>query len=352
MKQTGSFPEGGRPCLTKVGGALVILWRRAALPALLIALTASGCASAVHTRPIAPYIDPGIHSYTIRTLAVMPFVVPRYMGFAEGGHQVSASMTNDLINRLHALQLYHISSPDEVTQTMTDQVGPPAEWIFVGNREDALTIAQNLGCDGVLFPVVHIYRQGNLIDSEVEIEVTLIDVFSATTVWSVRENVRGRTGRRSLNQPQRAPSANHLAGAAVASAVDKIEGINREGENFTVSTTSPRRIAGYTVLAAGLASGAVAGYYYYEADRAYEEYQEADSPGNIRRLQERVEDCDTLWMVFGGVSVAAVGTATYLLLTDNRWVSWSDPLHLAEHHVELAPVLTPEGGFVFFRYRF
>jgi hypothetical protein len=316
------------------------------------ALVLSGCASQIVERPIAPYVDAGITSFTTRTVAVVPFVIPKYLTFSEGGHHVSASMTNDLMRRLEELKLYHLVDPADVTRVMTDQVGPLSEWIFEGTRDEALTIARALGCDGLLVPAVVTYRQGNLIDSEVEIELTLLDVFSATTLWSIRENIRGKAGKESLNQPVRAPAATRLAQVAVEKAVDKIGNVSRDGADYTVPTASPRKIAGYTVLGIGVASVGVTGYYYYDAQKNYDAYKHARQSGEIRRLKEKVELGDTLWMTFGSLSLVSLGTATYLLVTDDPYSYAGLPTWLRERRVDLVPSLTEGGGRLLFRVSF
>lgn len=282
-------------------------------------LILSSCASQIRVKPIRPYIDPGIRDYEIKTVAVLPFVIPDYLGYTNGGYQVSAAMTNDLVRKLSMLSTYHLVNSTDTTAALNEQVGPITEWIFQGDRQKALTTARALHCDAVIFAQLNTYRQGNLIDSEVDVEVTLMDVFSAATIWSIQEDVRGKSGRQSLGQTPRSPSAQHLANLAVEGVVDKIGKINKDGVNFKVRTVSSKKIVGYSVLATGVATTALTGYFYFEAERSFQEYKDADSPGRADSFKQKTQDFDTLWMVFGGLSVAALGTSAYLLMTDEPY---------------------------------
>ena len=266
---------------------------RAAIAALACAAAlAAGCAGQIRVEPIQPYVDPGIRSYSIRTVAVVPFVIPEYLGTLDGGNQVSVRMTNDLIRHLNGMASYHIISPVTVRDTIVEGIGPVNKWIYEGSLEQALAVAQQLQCDGVIYSRLTSYRQGNLIDSEVEVETSLIDTFSATTVWSIRENVRGKAGDEKLNQPVRAPSAELLSEQAVANVAKKIELVNRDGENVEVTYVSPRRVAGFTLLGVGVASTAVTAYSYYEGRARvlgirghHQRFEGAGPQGPHRRLR-------------------------------------------------------------------
>jgi hypothetical protein len=207
-----------------------------------------------------------------------------------------------------------------VAQTLEQIAGPVSEWVFDGTRETALAVAKSMGVDAVVMPELRAYRQGNLIDSEVEIELALLDAFSATTVWSVRENVRGASGNSNLGQPVRAPGADRLAVVALEKAVATVEGISRKGEDFRVRTMTPKKAAGYSLLGVGVASLGVTGYFAYEAAAAYRDYKDATRAGEINDLKEKTQRFDTLALVFGGLSAAALGTGIYLLVTD-------EPIH-------------------------
>jgi len=275
------------------------------------------CSSQIVNVPINPYVDPDLQHQKIRRVAVLPFIIPEYLHYQEGAEAVSIEVTNSFIAELAALRLYSIADGDVVRSAIKRQFANPRDWIFQGTAHEAARIGMEVRADAVVFGVIKKYFQGNLTDSEFEIEINLVEVTSRLTVWRVREVLIGKGGKKYLNEtPFSIPPA-RLAEVAAKDAVKKIRKIHEVGGPIEVVNVSYRKACGYGVLAGGFVLTAVGSYYYNEASVSYSRYKDADNETDLEKYRRQTKEYDQAWQILGGLGVAAIGGGLYLIFTDH-----------------------------------
>jgi hypothetical protein len=135
-------------------------------------------------------------------------------------------------------------------------------------------------------------------------------------LWSIRQVMIGRGGKKALAESEFAPPPNELGRIAGVDAAHKVRRIYDEGGPIEVVAMSNRRAWGYGVLAGGITLTAAGGYFFSAAQDSYARYRDADTESDIARYQKQTEEYDKVWQYVGGAGVAAVGTGIYLVLTD------------------------------------
>ncbi|MCZ7587100.1 MAG: hypothetical protein M5R36_29220 [Deltaproteobacteria bacterium] len=312
---------------------------------LVLALLVCSCSSQIVNVPVNPYVDPGIRQKQIRRVAVLPFVVPDYLQFQEGAEAVSIEVTNAFMANLAAQGVYDLVEGDTVRAAIKRQFATARDWIFQGTRTEAARVGHEVAADAVVFGVIKKYFQGNLTDSEVELEINLVEVTGRVTVWRVREILIGKGGKKYLNETPLAVPPGVLAEVAAKDAAHKVRRIHEAGGAIEVVSVSHRKAWGYGVLAGGLVFTAAGAYYYAEADAAYENYKNADNDADLERYRRSVKENDQAWQILGGLGVAAVGGGLYLLLTDHTVESYTAKGSPApEPAFAVAPALLPGGA--------
>ncbi len=299
----------------------------------------AGCSSQVVNVPINPYVDSEMAGRNVRRAAVMPFIIPSYMNGRDGGEAVSIEITNRFIAELSARGLYQIVDGDSVRGAIGRNYASPRDWIAKGDRMNAVHIAREVSADAVIIGTIKKYFQGNLTDSEVELEIECVDLAGTRTIWVIRELLVGKGGKSWLNEtPFSIPPA-RLAELAVKDAADKAVRIRDEGGPINVTTLSPRKVGGSVLMAAGTVLTATGLYYYNEASKSYREYKDADSAATMASARNRTEDYDKAWQYIGGAGIAAFGGGLYLILTDHSALTSERD---TERKVVVLPTATPD----------
>ncbi len=284
--------------------------------ALVIALALVGCSSQIVSVPINPYVDAGLPSRRIGAVAVLPFVVPEYLQFKDGAEAVSVDATNRFIEELARDGAYRQVDGAKVRDAIAASYPTPRDWIFKGTQADAARIARQVGADAAIFGRITKYIHGNLTDSEFEMEVTCVDTSGNLRLWTVRQTLIGRGGKRWLAEPDIAPSPEVLSEHASVAAADQVARIQLAGGPIDVVGTSHRRAWGYGVLAGGVFLTATGGYFFAMSEDSYSRYRDADTDVDLARYKKQTEEYDNAWQITGAVGVAAIGTGIYLILTD------------------------------------
>ncbi len=288
---------------------------------IVICVLLCSCASQVVNVPINPYVNPEAVNHNTRKVAVLPFVIPDYLDHHDRGGVVSIQITNQLIGELASRGVYDVIDGREINTTIKRYYPNPGDWIFEGSKNDALRIGAEVSADAVVYGVIRKYFQGNLTDSEVELDIHCIEVSSRQTIWNLRELIIGRGGKKYLNETPFSIPPSRLAEIAVADAADKALKIHENKGPIEVTAISHRQAWGYGTMAAGVALTAAGLYYYNESEKAYHDYQQAESESDLDKYKNKTEDYDKAWQILGGVGVAAVGTGLYLVLTDHSFVT-------------------------------
>ncbi|GAH74702.1 unnamed protein product, partial [marine sediment metagenome] len=128
------------------------------------------------------------------------------------------------------------------------------------------------------------------------------------------------------------------------------EKIYRKGGPIKVSTTSPRRIVGYSLISAGAVSTALSGYYLSESIKYYKNYEHATNDYDLARYRDKTQQSDMMWQLWGGIGLAALGTGIYFLATDYQRIARSQPN--TESRFVLAPEIRPNGAGISCLFRF
>ena len=319
----------------------------------LLVTFAGGCSIHVQQAPITPYADPEVHRFSMQKIAVLPFVLPEYLKMDKGAETISIDMTNGFISEVASRRLFSVMSGGQVKNAIENAFPRTRDWLFAGTIQDAVRIGREIGADGVVFGKVRKYFDGNLSDSEVELEVTLVEVSTITTVWSIRELITGKGGIE-ITGPAMKPTVSARTCSLVASknVAEKAQRIYAKGGPIAVHSTSPKKIAGYTTLAVSAVSLSVSAYYLAESEKLYEAYQRSNNSDDQVRLRVLTTESDLMWQIFGGVGLAALGTSIYLLVTDYQKVALSHPPALPEKRFVIAPTIAPNGGGVTCLFRF
>ncbi len=291
--------------------------KRALRIALCVAaLALAGCSSQIVNVPINPYVDSALPSRRIGAVAVLPFVVPEYLQFKDGAEAVSVDATNRFIEELARDGVYRQVDGAKVRDAIAASYPTPRDWIFKGTQAEAARIARQVGADAAVFGRITKYIHGNLTDSEFEMEVTCVDTSGNVRLWTVRQTVIGRGGKRWLAEPDIAPSPAVLSEHASVAAADQVARIQAAGGPIDVVGTSHRRAWGYGVLAGGVVMTAAGGYFFAMSEDSYGRYRDADTDVDLARYKKQTEEYDNAWQITGGLGVAAIGTGLYLILTD------------------------------------
>ncbi len=317
--------------------------------AVTLSLAALGCGAQIIRVPIDPYAVQGLNGRGIKKVAVLPVVVPEYLR-GQGGEAISVDITNQFMTELATRRLYDLIAGDPVREALGKVFEAPQDWLYQGTSQEALKVGREVKADGVIFGVVRRYVQANLSQTEVEIEFQLVEVGSAETVWSVREYYIGRGGSPSQHDPVTSPATRLLAQHAVTGAAEHIGAIHAANGPIEVSTISNRQIWGYSLLSAGAITTVATGYYFTLSYNAYKGYQHAGSTADLSRFRHNTQQDDQMWMIFGGASVALLGTGTYLLLTDpaREFARATDNAN----RVAVIPFVTPSWFLLSCAYRF
>lgn len=311
-----------------------------------------GCSGRIIQAPIEPYVNPDVNRFPLTKVAVMPFVVPSYMKMESGAENISIEMTNMLISGLSSKRVFGLMQTDLIKAEI-DKVYPSSrDWIFNGNISDAVKIAKATQADGVIFCKVSKYLQGNMVDSEVEIEVILVETSTGNTIWSIRELVLGKGGPEVfVASTQPVATARACSISAIDSTLEKIEKIHRTGGPITVSKMSPKQITGYSLVSAGIVFTGISGYYFSESLKYYNNYENAGNDYDLAKFREKTQQSDTMWQIWGGVGVVTLGTGIYLLVTDYQKVASGKPPGI-ERRFAVTPRITPGGAGVSCMFRF
>ncbi|MBZ0270413.1 DUF3280 domain-containing protein [bacterium] len=288
-----------------------------ALSLLAIALFGAGCASRIVNVPIDPYVDPDMGRHRVQRVAVMPFVIPEYLRDQGGAETVSIEMTNLYMEELAGEGVFALIPGEQVKEAMIRDVPNPVDWIYNGTVREAARIGRRVGADAVVYGEIKKYLSGNLSNSEIEVETTLVEVSTLTVIWRVREVIVGRGGKKLLNEPITSVPPSRLAEIAADDAAHKVRRIHEEQGPIRVVNVSPRKRAGYAVLAGGVVIGAASIYYIGKSDEAYDKYTSADNDADLSRYRRQTKEYDQTWQILGAAGLAAVGTGIYLVLTDH-----------------------------------
>lgn len=301
-----------------------------------------GCSSRVVHAPIDPYADPEVGRFTLNRVAVFPFVIPDYLQMESGAETISIDMTNQFIAGTTSRRLMNVMDGRQIQTELRQTYASPRDWIFQGTLPEAIDLARAAGADGVVFGKVRKYLQGNLSDSEVEVEITLVEVSTMSTVWSVRELVIGKGGGRVVGpSTDTVVSARTCSLEAVQSVLDKVEKIYAKGGPIKVSTVSPKKIGGYSAISAGVISFGVSGYFMSESLKSYQNYENASSDYDLARYREKTQQSDLMWQIWGAAGLAALGAGIYLLVTDYQKIATAPPRN--DRRFVLAPTVSPKG---------
>jgi hypothetical protein len=287
---------------------------------VLILTTLSACASQIVKVPINPYVNPEAVRRNVRKVAVMPFVIPDYLDHHSRGEVVSIQITNRFIAELSSLGVYEVVDGREVQTALKRQYPNPRQWIFEGSKNDAIRVGAEVSADAVVYGVIRKYFQGNLTDSEVELDLHCIEVSSRQTIWNIRELIIGRGGKKYLNETPLSVPPSRLADIAVADAARSALKINEEKGPINLVSISHRQAWGYGVMASGVALTAAGSYFYNESEKAYSDYRHSETDRDLSENKQKTDDYDKAWQGLGGLGVAAVGTGLYLVLTDHTSV--------------------------------
>lgn len=318
-----------------------------------LAVFAAGCSIHIQEAPITPYADPEVHRFSLQKVAVMPFVLPEYLQVDSGAETISIDMTNGFISEVAGRRLFNMMDGQKVKEGISDAFPRARDWLFSGTVQDAIRISREIGADAVVFGKVRKYFEGNLSDSEVELEVTMIEISTRTTVWSIRELITGKGGLE-LTGPAMKPtvSARTCSLVAAKNVAEKAGRIYAKGGPIKVHATSPKKIAGFTTIAVSAVSLSVSAYYLAESQKLFEAYQTSENDSDRARLKAMTTEADLMWQIFGGVGLAALGTGIYLLVTDYQKIALSHPPTLPERQFVIAPNIRPGGGGVTCLFRF
>ena len=319
--------------------------------AVLVWLLVSSCAKPIVHAPIDPYVNPEVNSYYLRRVAVFPLVVPDYLKVDAGAENISIDLTNRFISGMAGRHLVRIMDGETVKEAIRHNYPSARDWLFSGSMREAVTIARQIGADGVVFGKVTRYVDGNLSESQVEVEISLVQVESVSTIWSVRELVTGK-GDLGISEHSTGtvPSARSCSYSAIDSANDQVSLIYRKGGPITVRKTSPRQIAGYSLISGGALSLGLAGYFISESAANYKSYQSAANDYEMAQYRDETQRYDRLWMIFGSIGLTAVGTGVYMLITDSTQVAEAADGH--KSRVAVAPTMLPKGGGVVCSFEF
>jgi hypothetical protein len=317
---------------------------------LLIAVT-SGCSMRMVEAPINPYVDPDVNRFSVSRVAVLPFVIPDYLEIAAGAEAISVEMTNRFIAEMTGRRLVPVMDSGQVKQAIADNYPSPRDWMFNGTMDEAVAVARSVQADGVVFGRVTKYIQGNLGDSEVEIELTMMDLATMSTIWSIRELVIGKGGPEVFTtSTEPALSARACSIHAIEGASEKVQKIYKTGGPIKVSTVSTRQVVGYSLVSVGAVSMATSAYYMSESLKYYKNYENASSDYDLARYREKTQQSDLMWQVWGGVGLVTLGTGVYLLVTDHKRIA-QGPVQ-KERRFVMAPTVHPGGGGLTCLFRF
>lgn len=281
-----------------------------------LAFALAGCSSQIVNVPINPYVDAALPSRRVAAVAVLPFVVPEYLQFKDGAEAVSVDTTNRFIEQIARDGVYRQVDGAKVRDAIAASYPTPRDWIFKGTQAEAARIARQVGADAAIFGRITKYIHGNLTDSEFEMEVTCVDTSGNVRLWTVRQTLIGRGGKRWLAEPDIAPSPAVLSEHAGVAAADQVKRIQQAGGPIDVVGSSHRRAWGYGVLAGGVFLTATGGYFFAMSEDSYSRYRDADTDVDLARYKKQTEEYDNAWQITGGLGVAAIGTGIYLILTD------------------------------------
>jgi len=309
-----------------------------------------GCATRAIRVPLDPYASPSLNHINISQVAVLPFVIPEYLEFREGGEKISIDLTNTFIAELQQARLFGLTDSKRIKDTLDNSFSSAKDWIYKGTQTDAAAVGRAVGADAVVFGVIKRYLSGTLVDSEVELELKLIFVSSNSTLWIVREDMLGKGGKQYLNEEPTTPSPEELSRLAIAGSVDTIKRIHQKGGPIKVSHVSTRKIWGYSALSAGVTSLAAGVYFFETANIAYVKYKSSDNDYDVAKYRSEVQNDDQMWMILGTVGLASLGTGIYLILTDHT-------SKVADEHSDhpkfcFMPTATPSGPGVVTMLRF
>jgi hypothetical protein len=304
------------------------------IAAVILATAICACSSQIVNVPISPYVDMNFKQRHVRRVAVLPFIIPEYLSYREGAEAASIEITNRFIESLAAAGIYQIADGDAVKESVKHTFANPRDWIIQGTRTEAVRIGRELEADAVIYGVVKKYFQGNLSDSEVEMEVDCVEITSMLTVWRVREILIGKGGSKYLNESGLSIPPARLSEIAADDTVQKVRRINELGGPIDVVSISNRKAWGYGVMASGIALTGTSAYFYYQSQAAYHDYKNATNSVDLDRNQKKVETYDQYWQFLGGAGVLAVGTGLYLILTDHSVETRTGTLSLPYAHAE------------------
>jgi len=309
--------------------------------ALLLSIGLAGCSNQVIRVPIDPFVTSDYASRHIQRVAVLPVVVPDYL-LGQSGETISVDLTNQFMVELANRRLYSLVGGDMVRDILVEQYNSPRNWLETGDVAGAIRLGRELKVEGVIFGRIVRYVQSNLTQSEVEVEFQLVEISSLETVWSVREQMLGKGGSPTFSDTVTTPTNRRLSQSAITGAAERIGEIHKAGGPIEVSNISTRRIAGYSLLSVGTVAAVTAGYYFTMSLNAYKDYQKADSATDLNRYQNDTEEYDRMWMIFGGVGAACLGTGVYLLLTDPSRQFTASNQNNDKMQVAVWPAVTPD----------
>jgi len=326
------------------------LWKIIVVSCLLI--IAGGCSGRIVQAPISPYVDPDVGRFSLNNVAVLPFVVPEYMKVESGAENISIEITNLLISGLTAKRVFTLTPTGRLKSEIDKAYPSSRDWIFNGNLTDGIKIGKKANSDGVIFCRVRKYLQGNMMDSEVEIEITLVETSTSNTVWSIRELITGKGGPEVfVASTNPVATARACSISAIESTMEKIEKIHRTGGPIKVTKTSPKQITGYSLVSTGVICTGISGYYFSESLKYYKNYENASNDYDLARFREKTQQSDTMWQIWGGVGMVTLGAGIYLLVTDYQKIASGKPSGIERRFV-VAPRFSPKGAGVSCLFRF
>ncbi len=302
--------------------------------ATALALTLASCAS-VDRRVEIIHSDSGLKGSNIYTLAVLPPTLPQYLDGWVEAEKLTAEIWQIFHTELQGEVMLLVADPQRVWSEVLNRISRAEEWIFNGNREVALKVAQSLKADGFVVLAVEEWKEGGLDAASVRIRCTLVRTADDNTLLDMREIAVAHS-------EQGAASTRDLALQAARSVSRKLLKAMRTGQPAKALNISPRTAAGAGLISAGMISGFGALHMHNLAEQSYDRYREVDNAVELEKFRDMTQQYDDLSMLLALGSAGLIGTGISLIFTDG-----------SSYALQMTPCVAPgENGVVLLSIRF